>query len=243
MSKNFELLQDAAKERLSRPAGLSVPLREVELSPALAKGSVGDEISNLVQRLFFRGGKPEGPRVVSFSGVAHDDRSSWICARVGESLAAQANASICLVDADFCCPRLHTHLAATNSPGLGSALTTEGSIENFAIPVSRNLWLMSSGLIKVDLNTHIEPCRTRFAELRRVFDYVLISAAPFTRESDSTLTGQLSDGVVIIVEANSSRRETVRRVKERLELAQVRLLGAVLDQRTFPIPESLYRKL
>jgi Mrp family chromosome partitioning ATPase len=48
---------------------------------------------------------------------------------------------------------------------------------------------------------------------------------------------------VLIVEANRTRRETVRRLKEQLEAAQVRILGAVLDQRTFPIPEKLYRKL
>jgi Mrp family chromosome partitioning ATPase len=45
------------------------------------------------------------------------------------------------------------------------------------------------------------------------------------------------------VEANHSRRDTVRHAKEQLEGAQVRLLGAVLDQRTFPIPEKLYRRL
>jgi hypothetical protein len=28
-----------------------------------------------------------------------------------------------------------------------------------------------------------------------------------------------------------------------LESAHVRILGAVLDQRTFPIPEKLYRRL
>jgi Mrp family chromosome partitioning ATPase len=48
---------------------------------------------------------------------------------------------------------------------------------------------------------------------------------------------------VLIVEANRSRRETVRRAKGQLETAHVRILGAVLDQRTFPIPEKLYRWL
>jgi Mrp family chromosome partitioning ATPase len=47
----------------------------------------------------------------------------------------------------------------------------------------------------------------------------------------------------LVVEANHNRRDTVRRAKEQMESAQVRLLGAVLDQRTFPIPEGLYRRL
>jgi Mrp family chromosome partitioning ATPase len=55
--------------------------------------------------------------------------------------------------------------------------------------------------------------------------------------------GHLADGIVLIVEANHTKRESVRQAKKHLETAQVQLLGAVLDQRTFPIPEFLYRKL
>jgi Mrp family chromosome partitioning ATPase len=45
------------------------------------------------------------------------------------------------------------------------------------------------------------------------------------------------------VQANSTRRETARKAKESLESAKVKLLGAVLNKRTFPIPEALYRKI
>jgi Mrp family chromosome partitioning ATPase len=89
----------------------------------------------------------------------------------------------------------------------------------------------------------LERFRERFEELRATFDYILISAPALDRETEATLIGQLADGVVLIVEAHRSRRETVRRVKEQLEIARVQLLGAVLDQREFPIPEKLYRKL
>ena len=74
----------------------------------------------------------------------------------------------------------------------------------------------------------MERCRARFAELRDEFNYILISAPPLTRETEATLMGQLADGIVLIVEANQTRRESVRRAKERLESAQVQLLGAVL---------------
>jgi Mrp family chromosome partitioning ATPase len=53
----------------------------------------------------------------------------------------------------------------------------------------------------------------------------------------------LSDGVIFVVEANSTRRETTKRFKESLEEVRVRVLGVVLNDRTFPIPESVYRKL
>jgi Mrp family chromosome partitioning ATPase len=103
--------------------------------------------------------------------------------------------------------------------------------------------LIPAGLVKPGFYPPIERYRERFNELRQVFDYILISAPALQGEADATRIAQLTDGVVLIVEANRSRREAVRRAKEQLESAKVRLIGAVLDQRTFPIPEKLYRRL
>ena len=85
--------------------------------------------------------------------------------------------------------------------------------------------------------------RARFEELRTQFEYVLINAPPMNVFADSALLGQFSDGVILVVEANSTRRETAQRLKENLEAANVQVLGVVLNNRTFPIPESVYRKL
>jgi Mrp family chromosome partitioning ATPase len=244
MSKNFELLQRLAKEDLCFPPGLPEPLPQAMSIAPIARELADDEITKLVQRLFLHAGAGGGPRVVSFSGIARADRSSWICASAGEALAAQADTSVCVVDANFWSPQLHTHFRADNEIGLADALTTEGSIRSFATQLSRgNLWLIPSGSAMGDLYAQAECCRARFAELREEFNYILVSAPALTRDTEATLIGQVADGIVLIVEANQSRREAVRRAKERLESAGVCLLGAVLDQRTFPIPEFLYRKL
>jgi len=85
--------------------------------------------------------------------------------------------------------------------------------------------------------------QTRFAELRKEFDFVLIDAPPLTPYSDALAFGQLTDGFILVVEANATRREAALQVAENLRAANIRILGAVLNQRTFPIPESLYHRL
>ena len=260
MSKNFELLQRVAKDEYFSVPEEPVPappkaaaLISVQKEPAdleipklvpLRKEPPDPEIAKLVQRLFLQAGKGSGPKVVAFSGIAREDRSSWICARAGEILAEQAGTSVCMVEAGFWSPQMHLHPAAANHAGLAEALTTKGPIRNFAIQLgAQNLWLIPSGLAKPGFYPSIERYRDRFAELRGSFDYILISAPALSRETEATRMGQLADGVVLVVEANHNRRETVRRAKEQLESAKVRLIGAVLDQRTFPIPEKLYQKL
>ena len=162
-----------------------------------------------------------------------------------EALAEQVNATVCVVDANLCSPQLHVQFGAPNQNGLAEALATKDPIRNFAIPLSRRTIVanLPSGLVKPGFYPPWTDYRERFAELRETFGYILVSGPPLSRETEATFVGQLADGVVLIVEANHTRRETVRRAKEQLESAQVRLLGAVLDQRTFPIPERLYRRL
>jgi Mrp family chromosome partitioning ATPase len=245
MSKNFELLRRVAKDDF-----FNLP---VELAPVLVKAPPAipfkkeppdAEITKLVQRLFSQTEKGSSPKVVSFSGIARDDRSSWICAQAGEALAQQAGTSVCVVEANLTSPQLHVHLSAANSIGMVEALTTEGHVRDFAIPLrGESLWLIPSGVVTPGFQPSMDRYRERVAELREEFDYTLISAPALSRETEATVIGQLADGIVLIVEANHSRRETVRRVKEQLESAHVQLLGAVLDQRTFPIPQKLYRRL
>src|SRR5207247_10608677 len=88
-----------------------------------------------------------------------------------------------------------------------------------------------------------ERLRTRAVELCAVFEHVLSDAPPIHQYADPVLLGQMADGLILGVEANATRPETARKAKESLQAANVRLLGAVLNKRTFPIPEALYHKL
>jgi Mrp family chromosome partitioning ATPase len=71
----------------------------------------------------------------------------------------------------------------------------------------------------------------------------LLDAPPVNLYADATLLGRLAEGVVLVLQANSTRREAARKAKESLESAKVRLWGAVLNKRTFPVPEFVYRNI
>jgi Mrp family chromosome partitioning ATPase len=57
------------------------------------------------------------------------------------------------------------------------------------------------------------------------------------------LLGQIADGVILILESMVTRREAARTAKEDLAAANVKILGAVLNNHTFSIPENLYKRL
>ena len=57
------------------------------------------------------------------------------------------------------------------------------------------------------------------------------------------LLANASDGVVLVLKANSSRRESAQRALKELKGANIAVFGAVLNQRTFPIPNRIYHWL
>ena len=181
-----------------------------------------------------------------FASIDHGGGCSRICARAAETLARNIRGSVCLVEANLRSPSLPAVFGTTNHHGLTESLLQEGSVRSFTRPVyADNLWLLSSGTLAPDspelLNS--DSLKSRFAELRKEFDFVLVDAPPLTRYSDAVVLGQISDGLILVLEANSTRREAALQVAESLHASNVRVLGAVLNKRTFPIPETLYKKL
>lgn len=210
--------------------------------------AVGEEVSKLVQRVFLMAEDGERPRVVLFAGFesGSGSGSSALCARAGDTLAVQVTETVCVVDADRICPSLHAHFGLPNSRGLADALREAQPRNDFATQVAdRNLWVVPSGVAANGLDG--PPGAERLSEfvgdLRTRFHYVLISAPPVGLCTDAVILGRVSDGVVLVIEAHATRRETAREAKEAFSAAGVRLLGAVLNNRTFPIPEMLYRRI
>jgi protein-tyrosine kinase len=260
MSRNFELLQKIGREQTlyatstaEEPISRQPIIEEMEPLPAIVsagsrlqiEGAELEEITKLVQRVFLLPGN-DSPRTVVFSSTESGNGCSWVCARVAEVLASQVTGSVCLVDANLRAPGLNQQFAVENHHGLTDALRTRESMRSFAQPLScPRLWLVTSGSSAEDGQSLLssERMRLRMSELRAEFDYVLIDTPAVGSSNDATVLGSSTDGLVLVLKANSSRRETARGAIHDLRTAKVRVLGAVLNQRTFPIPQSIYDRL
>jgi Mrp family chromosome partitioning ATPase len=254
MSKNFELLQQAGKKR----EVILVPEQKDSRASTNGNGKghrnglglnldrlAREEYLRLVQRIFLQQ-VGECPRAVVFAGVDHGNGCSRACASVGEILAANTPGSVCLVDANLRSPSLPHIFGVTNHWGLTDALSQEGPIRNFARQLQPdNLWLLSCGSSLADSRGLFQSARlkTVLSELKKEFDHVLLDAPPLSQYADAITLGQLTDGVVLVVEANSTNRGSALNATQNLRAAQIQVLGAILNKRTYPIPELLYQKL
>lgn len=79
--------------------------------------------------------------------------------------------------------------------------------------------------------------------LRWNFDYVLIDCPSLKVSSDAATLAPIVDGVAVVVEAGRTRREQIHRARKVIEQVGGNFLGFVLNQRRYPVPGWLYRRL
>jgi Mrp family chromosome partitioning ATPase len=198
------------------------------------------EILKLVHVLFLS--SPNAPHHVMFCGVDTEGGSGSVCAAAARALAGEVSSRVCLVEAKNLGPSLRRSFDGDEPAVPSTSLVPHGTV---AQQIDRNLWLVSVGhLSSLGVsNGGAEQMCSRLLDLRKEFGYLLVNAPPLGVDIFASVLGQVTDGVVLVLEANATRRVTARRAKETLEAANVPLLGTVLNNRTFPIPEKLYRRL
>lgn len=240
---------------LNREPDLPADLRSVAPQDAPANGNghrrdrgaiADDEIMKLVHRVFILPGPTKAPRVVALCGVDQGAGCSWVCARTSEVLAGQTSGTVCAVDANLRSPSLGGHFRIGKSAGFADAMKDSQPMSEYARPVRpSNLWVLTAGTLSSEPNGSLNPARLRekFSELRSQFDYVLVDTPPADSYADALLLGQMTDGIILVVGSNHTRRESALIAKESFDAAGIPVIGAVLNKRTFPIPEALYRIL
>src|SRR4030095_2159303 len=262
MSRTFELLQRTGKSQrlfleppITEEASAAKTTRLWEGSPTRPaeirrvrldiEGLGREESLKFVRRVFLSQDDDEARSVV-FSGVERAVGSTWNCVCAARTLAAQVAGRVCVVDANFRHPALHRFFGVQNTGGLAAAVTGQESISAFLIQLGdTNLWLLPSGAEMSDLSRHCTPLEMelRLTELRDQFDYVLIDAPSANHYADALALGAMTDGVVLVLDSESTHRDAASRADMRLRGARVRTSGAILNKRSYPIPQFIYRMM
>lgn len=248
MSRNFELMQRASREERWRGGSAPKPpvSRTYEMRPIPEAHTLSrEELVKLVQLVFLLP-REDSPRVVVFAAADSGNGCSSICVGAAEALAAHAEEPVCIVDSNLRYPSLHLCFDMENRRGLCEAMSHEGPIRDYVHKLSApNLWLLSSGLKSSPGLGAMSYSRlaARITELRQEFRYILMDSPPINIYSDALALGKSADGVILVISANSTRRKAARNAKECLRAAGAQILGVVLNNRTYPIPQAIYDRI
>jgi Mrp family chromosome partitioning ATPase len=85
--------------------------------------------------------------------------------------------------------------------------------------------------------------RETLAAVSDRFDWIILDGPPVLESPDAVELAALADGMVIVLQAGSTKRPVVIRAVELLRKGGARVLGSVLNRRRLEIPEFLYRRI
>ncbi len=211
------------------------------------------EAQKIIENLTTR---PGSLQVIGFTSAVPQEGTSTIASLVALVTAAsevpaqtktgdEANGVI-LIDGQMSQPTLHKFFSGQLLPGLEQVLngqvTLDAAIQTTNQP---GLSILTSGQSgKADnLPLKIDRLGDTLRELSTRFSHVFIDIAPVLHRPEALRICKLCDAVVLVVRARQTRWQVADQAARLLQTAKVNLLGSVLNQREFLIPESIYRKL
>jgi len=144
---------------------------------------------------------------------------------------AQAAKRVLLLDCDFRKPVLHEIFGLGNLQGAMNVLIEGRSLQEVWKEPVEGLKVLPVG--PVPLNPAEIFGTRRFSEflagVREGFDYVLVDTSPIGVVSDPIILATQGDGVLLVLDAQGTRKESVRQAMRSLETVGANVLGIVMN--------------
>jgi len=182
---------------------------------------------------------------VLFTSSVSGEGTTTVCSNVSRALAKVCPGNILLLDCNAHHPEIHKLFNTEGVPGLTDILmgkihwedaVRKSNVRNFYIlpfgqPLQEPLSLLGS-----------EEMERLLSVLKTDFDFIFMDSPPILQSSEAEMIAPWVEGVVLVIKANTTRREVVMRAVERI-IQQKEFLGAVFNQQEFIIPQFLYKRL
>ena len=170
------------------------------------------------------------PKVITVTSPNPREGKSTLCANLGVVLA-QADKNTLIVDCDLRRPLLHKTFGVRNIHGIVNVLVGEHSLEEVSQEPMQGLKVVTVG--PLPLNPAELLSSKRFADfleqVRQDFDYVLLDAPPTELVADPAIIAAQGDGVLLVFDAQNTRKSAVRRSVRSLEAVGANVLGTVMN--------------
>ncbi|HEY81588.1 MAG TPA: polysaccharide biosynthesis tyrosine autokinase [Caldilineae bacterium] len=149
---------------------------------------------------------------------------------------AQAGSKVVLIDADLRKPTQHKRWGLPNTVGLTGALLMDELSENMESLLTPtlvdNLWLLTSGQLPHNpselLGSHKLKELVEF--LLNDHDLLIFDSPPALAVTDPVVLGRSMDGVIVVIDAGTTREPALVHVLTEMEKVNANVIGIVLNR-------------
>ncbi|MBA4396803.1 MAG: hypothetical protein C0394_05410 [Syntrophus sp. (in: bacteria)] len=181
-----------------------------------------------------------------FCGAARKEGVTLISYHLAMYLSKEYSMKVLYVDTNL----NHTAIpAASNRPGLYSFVSEQKDIASLVVQTDYpGLYVLPSGAGAIAKNVSgnmlsREPIELLMNFCRNNFTITIIDGQPLTMSPVMIEVAKAADVTLLVCRYGYSRQEVSRLAIDKLQKFGVTSIGAILNDRQFPIPQKLYRIL
>lgn len=238
MSKIYE----AYRKRLGDDVDLTVEIGRVGTAALypMPDATQQGEFSQLANRLLDLKREDRGA-VIAFASSAAGEGASFVSYNTALMLAGVYNQKVAWVDANFQAPQ--SRLADSEGPSLSTLLQHPDRLADLRVSGNPTLVAAGANLMMLRGLFADQKCRDLMQAFGSRFDFTLIDLPPVLSTTDSALMAAATDGLTLVIEQRYLKREIITHGMEALHAKSVRVLGAVINKRSYDLPKVIYDRL
>jgi Mrp family chromosome partitioning ATPase len=234
---------------LDIPAIGTIPKKKFKEDPLIINSeldSLYNEFYNDLGDQIFIFMKVQNLKTLLFVSAIPDNINSAITINLGYNLSHNLGLNTLVIDANVTNPSIQKLLNINEMKGFADILEdNDQKIEETIDTYKENLHIMQIGSISQNTAALLNESKIKpiIKKIRSQFDTVLVDCTYMKKLSDITMLASSVDGVILVVNEGKDLVQATKNVVHVLKQNKANIIGGILNNRTFPIPNWLYRRI
>ena len=170
--------------------------------------------------------------------------NAFIVVNIGTYIAQKTNNKVLIIDADLRESSVSKIFNISDNQGLNEVIEEKVLFEDAVHDLGSNLYVLPSGKTVLNpvtlLDSSIMSKLIKTAEER--YDLILINSAAGLKDfMDSVILSSITSAFAVVINEGKIRRQIILEAMAPLKQKKVKIIGAVLNNRRYVIPEIIYK--
>ncbi len=230
--------EPSAREKESKPDGfrLETTISEPNLVTFTQPGSVATEQFRKLRTQLLRLNLTDPPKTIMVTSATSGEGKTFVSANLAVNIATYFHVYALLVDCDLRNPQITNWFDLKNGQGLSDYLKGDGDLSSYLIKTEIDkLRLLPGGSSQGNPTELIGSKKMELLihELRNRYKdrMIILDTTPLLATSEPEVLSKLVDGIIVVVRAGVTPRETVKQAIASLE--KEKIIGFVLNDLQF----------
>jgi capsular exopolysaccharide synthesis family protein len=145
---------------------------------------------------------------------------------------AQSEKKTIIIDCDLRKPSIHKQFKLSNLIGLSDVLVGNKELDEAVNNYSDNLSILTAGKIPPNPSEMLDSkaMELLLGIIKSKYDVIIIDSPPLQDVTDAQILSTKVDGVILVVKAESTKRNSLLQAKDLLNKVRGNILGVILNK-------------